>query len=378
MPSKRTFAKRLGALVAAGLGASGPIDTLTAEPPPAGTLAVDAAGEPRPAADGSSGHGTATREPRSAVGNGTYKPAAVTSRAADTVVTARLDPSLVTVTGLPGGVAAPIRDVLSRHDSVSLDRLQQVAGGAALTPDGPEGCGVAVGDIDARTLRSELAGDPDVVREPAAEAGFARFKAERADAALGVRANELVVAHGPSTSSAVAHRDAGIDGGNTGQPRRKADYGPLPSLLRGDATVCVDLGVDAREALRRTLTDAPEALRTAVDASAAVGVACSVATDGSTGESPSATPATRRRDTVDAPPMALRYGAVADPKRLDRETVEAVARAARDGDPSFSEATITRHGRTVTLDATADGDPFAPHAALAGVNVGDPEPLSDS
>jgi hypothetical protein len=308
-----------------------------------------------------------------------YKPAAVTSRGVDTVVTARFDPSLVTMTGVPQRVASPIRDLLSRYDSVSLDRLKQVAGGTALTTDAPEGCGVVVGDIDARTLRRELARDADLIQEPATKAGFTRFKSKRATTALGVRADEIVIGHASSISSAVAHRDAGISGRDVGHSRTDTDYGPLPAQLRGDATVCVDLGTETREYLRRTLSDAPEALRTAVDAAAAVGVACSVTQDGSKHtESLSATPATSHHGTADTPTTTFRYGAVADPKRLDRETAEAIARAAREGESPFSDATVSRRGRTVIIETAADGDIFAPHAELAGVTVGDIKSLSDS
>jgi len=377
MPSKRTFARRLGALVATGLGVSRPIGALTSEPPPAGTLAVNAAGDTGAAAGSSSKH-SPPQQLHSAVANGVYKPAAVTSRGVDTVVTARFDPSLITMTGVPQRVAAPIRDLLSRYDSVSLDRLQQVAGGTALTTDGPEGCGVVVGDIDARTLRRELARDADLIQEPATKAGFTRFKSKRGTTALGVHADEIVIGHASSISSAVAHRDAGISGRDTGHSRTDTDYGPLPSRLRGDATVCVDLGTETRGYLLRTLSDAPEALRTAVDAAAAVGVACSVAPDGSEPtESPSATPATSRHGTTNTLTTTFRYGAVADPKRLDRETAEAIARAAREGESSFSDATVSRHGRTVIVETVADGDIFAPHAELAGTSVDDVESLSD-
>ncbi|OYR71498.1 hypothetical protein DJ78_05140 [Halorubrum ezzemoulense] len=378
MPSKRTFARRLGALVATGLGVNRPIGALTSEPPPAGTLAINGSGETG-AATGSSAKHSPARQLHSAVANGAYKPAAVTSRGVDTVVTARFNPSLVTMTGVPQGVAAPIRDLLSRYDSVSLDRLHQVAGGTALTTDGPEGCGVIVGDIDARTLRRELTRDADLIREPATKAGFTRFKSKRTTTTLGVRADEVVIGHASSISSAVAHRDAGISGHDTEHSRTDTDYGSLPSRLHGDATVCVDLGTETREYLRRTLSDAPKALRTAVDAAAAVGVACSVTPDGSgPSKSLSATPPTSQHDTADTLMTTFRYGAVADPKRLDRETAEVIARAAREGESSFSDATVSRHGRTVILETAADGDIFAPHAELAGVTVGDVESLSDS
>ncbi|WP_317627631.1 hypothetical protein [Halorubrum sp. BOL3-1] len=144
--------------------------------------------------------------------------------------------------------------------------------------------------------------------------------------------------------------------------------------------MCVDLGTDVRKQLRRVLADAPEALRTAVNVSAAIGVALRVPSDEgvSTGSSTATGDETDRDTDAEATEIALRYGAVADPTRLDRDTAEAVARAARTADPPFADATVSRHGRTVTIDATAEGDLFASHASLAGVSIGDRVTLSDA
>jgi hypothetical protein len=69
---------------------------------------------------------------------------------------------------------------------------------------------------------------------------------------------------------------------------------------------------------------------------------------------------------------------VADPRRLDRETAEAVARAAREGETSLSDAEVTRHGRTVIVDAAAERDLFAAHASLFGGTAGDPIAVADA
>ena len=390
MPSKRTFAKRLAALAATGLGVGGPIDALTAEPPPDATLAVEPAatgagasdGEPTDDDETSGRDGAEAGGPQSAVAAGTYDPAAVASNAVDTVVTGRVDPAVLTATGLPSGVGSRLRRLLDRYESVSLAVMRQATGGAALTADGPEGCAVAVGDVDAAALAAELDADPEVTREADDGSGFTRFRARSLGSAVGVAPGELVAAYGPTAAVAAAHRDAGIggdvDGGSVdgrsvdGGARRRAgtsaSYGPLPSLLGGDATVCVDLGPDARDHLRGLLDDAPDELRTAVDASGAVGASLRV----TGGES-----ATADADP-DEPTVALRYGAVADPRRLDRETAEAVAEAARKGETSLSDASVTRHGRTVIVDGAADGDLFAAHASLFDGTVGDPIEVADA
>lgn len=369
MPSKRAFAKRLAALAATGLGVAGPIDALTSESPPGSTLAVDppepGAARTDEAAAGSTGRGS--DGPRSAVAAGSYDPAAAASRSVDTVVTGRIDPAVVAATGLPSGVGSRVRRLLGRYDSVSLGAVRRATGGAALTADGPEGCAVAVGDFDAAALVAELRADPDLSRETADGSEFARFRARSIGSAVAVAPGEVVAAYGPTPAVAASHRDAGIDDeGRRASPT--ASYGPLPSLLGGDATVCVDLGPNARGHLRSLLADAPDELRTALDASGAVGASLRVTDEGS--ESGDA--------TAGDPSVALRYGAVADPRRLDRETAEAIARAAREGETSLSDATVTRHGRTVIVDAAAESDLFASHASLFDGAVGDPVEVSEA
>lgn len=372
MPSKRAFAKRLAALAATGLGVGRPIDALTSEPPNA-TLAAEPAATGTAPADGETTSDRADAEPaetRSAVAAGAYDPTATASAAVDTVVTGRIDPTVLTETGLPSGFGRRFRRLLDRYESASLDGLRRATGGAALTADGLEGCGVAVGDVDAAALTAELDADPEVVREADDGSGFARFRARSIGSAVAVAPGELVAAHAPTPAVAAEHRDAGV-----GRDRRLAGttarYGPLPDLLGGDATVCVDLGPDARDRLLRALADAPEELRTAVNASGAVGASL-WATDKKSGGG------TAGDGGSDPPGVALRYGAVADPRRLDRETAEAIARAAREGETSLSDATVTHHGRTVIVDAAADGDLFASHASLFGTSVGDRIEVADA
>lgn len=381
MPSKRTFAKRLAALAATGLGVGGPIDAPTSEPPPGGTLAVEpTAAEARQsgAETGSDGGGPRSGGPRSAVAAGAYDPAATASNVVDTVVTGRIEPVVLTATGLPSGVGGRIRRLLDRYESVSLSALRGATGGAALTGEGPEGCAVAVGDLDAAALTAELDADPEVTREADDGSGFARFRARTLGSAVAVAPGELVAAYGPNAAVAAVHRDAGT-GGVEGGARRRADttasYGPLPSLLGGDATVCVDLGPDARDRLRTLLADAPDELRTAVDASGAVGASLRVTDEVSAAGTDASDAA---NDDADDPSVALRYGAVADPRRLDRETAEAVARVAREGEISLSDAEVTRHGRTVIVDAVAESDLFAAHASLFEANVGDTVEVADA
>ncbi|ELZ45822.1 hypothetical protein C463_05280 [Halorubrum californiense DSM 19288] len=372
MPSKRTFAKRVAALAATGLGVGGPIDALTSEPPPDATLAVEpAATGAGTTDDATSGRDGARAEgPRSAVADGTYDPAAAASNAVDTVVTGRVDPAALAATGLPSVVGSRLRRLLDRYESASLDGVRQATGGAALTADGPEGCAVAVGDVDATALVADLDADPEVTRESDDGSGFTRFRAPSLGSAVGVAAGELVAAYGPTAAVAAAHRDAGIgrdDGGAQRRAGTTGSYGPLPSLLGGDATVCVDLGPDARDHLQTVLADAPDELRTAVDASGAVGASLRVTDDESAEDAAPGDPS-----------VALRYGAVADPRRLDRETAEAIARAAREGETSLADATVTRHGRTVIVDAAAESDLFASHASLFDGTVGDPIEVADA
>jgi hypothetical protein len=373
MPSKRAFAKRLAALAATGLGTSGAIDDLTAEATPDPALAAAAGADGPPPNGDESGSGAESNEPRSAVAAGTYDPAATASVDVDTVATARMDPSVLTATGLPSGIGARVRRLLGRYESVSLGGLRTAAGSVALTADGPAGCAVAVGDVGPDGLGAELDADAEFVRESGFDSGFARFRSERVGPAVAVAPGELVVACGPTADRAAAHRDAGVDGRERRRTAATASYGPLPALLGGDAVLCVDLGPETRGRLRRALADAPAALRAAVEAAGAVGASLRV-TDGeprSDGAGPTADANRTRDGDAGGRGVELRYGAVADPRRLDGETARTIARAARDGDAALSDATVARHGRAVTVDVDAGTDPFASQATLFGVRVGD-------
>ena len=373
MPSKRAFAKRLAALAATGLGASGAIDDLTAEAPPDDALAAEASAGDAASNGDERGSDAGSNGPRSAVAAGSYDPAATASADVDTVATARMDPSVLTATGLPSGIGARVRRLLDRYESVSLGGLRTAAGSVALTADGPAGCAVAVGDVGPDGLGAELDADAEFVRESGFDSGFARFRSERVGPAVAVAPGELVVACGPTADAAAAHRDAGVNGRKRPRTAATASYGPLPSLLGGDAVLCVDLGPEIRGRLRRALGDAPAALRAAVETAGAVGASLRV-TDGEhrSDGADAVTGADRTRDgDAGGPSVGLRYGAVADPRRLDGETAEAIARAARDGDAALSGATVARHGRTVTVDVDAGTDPFASQASLFGVRVGD-------
>jgi hypothetical protein len=296
------------------------------------------------------------------------------------VAIGRLSPQVLKTTGLPSELVTRIRPLLDRYDAISLDAIQQAGGGVAFTSSGVEGCSVITGGFDAAALVAELAGDSTVRRESNVD-GFARFHAQEVNAAVAVTAGEVVTAYGSTTSVAMTHRDAGI--GTTASHQKSATtYGNLPSQLDGDAVVYINLGTDVREYLHTALSDAPESLRTAVDASGVVGVSLRVIKDtrASGADAPVTTGSTDgENDASDAnPELALRYGAVADPRQLDRETVETLTKVAREGDDSLSDATVTRHGRTVLVDATASEDLFASHASLIGATVGDAETVTDA
>lgn len=381
MPSKRTFAKRLVALATTGLAVDRPISALPSVPPDTAGSTQSAAVKLDTASDQPQrGDQQTPPEPQSAVAAGKYDPGVAATGAVDTVAIGRLSPQVLKATGLPPGIATRIRPLLGRYNAMSLDAIQQAGGGVAFTSSGPEGCSVITGSFDAAALVAELAADSTVRRESNAD-GFARFHAQEVNAAVAVTTGEVVTAYGSSTKIAMAHRDAGI--GTTASHQKPATtYGDLPSRLDGDAVIYINLGADVREHLRTALSDAPEALRTAVDASGVVGVSLRVIKDtpASGVDAPAATGSTAsENDAGPANPMlALRYGAVADPRQLDRETVETLTKVAREGDDSLSDATVTRHGRTVLVDATASDDLFASHASLIGATVRDAETVTDA
>lgn len=381
MPSKRTFAKRLVALATTGLAVDRPISALTSVPPDTAGSAQSTAVKLETASDQPQrGDQQTSSEHQSAVAAGEYDPAVTATEAVDTVAIGRLSPQVLKTTGLPSGLVTRIRPLLDRYDAISLDVIQQAGGGVAFTSSGVEGCSVITGHFDAATLVAELAADSTVHRESNVN-GFARFHAREVNAAVAVTAGEVVTAYGSTTSVAMTHRDAGI--GTTASHQKSATtYGNLPSQLDGDAVVYINLGTNVREHLHTALSDAPESLRTAVDASGVVGVSLRVIKDtrASGSDAPVTTGSTAGENEASYanPELGLRYGAVADPRQLDRETVETLTKVAREGDDSLSDATVTRHGRTVLVDATASDDLFASHASLIGTTVGDAETVTDA
>ncbi|MCG1008017.1 hypothetical protein [Halorubrum lacusprofundi] len=381
MPSKRTFAKRLVALATTGLAVDRPISALTSVPPDTGGSAQSAAVKLDTASDHPQrGDQQTSLEPQSAVAAGKYDPTVAATEAVDTVAIGRLSPQVLKTTGLPPELATRIHPLLDRYDAISLDAIQQAGGGVAFTSSGPEGCAVITGSFDAAALAAELAADSTVRRESNTD-GFARFHAQEVNAAVAVTTGEVVTAYGSTTAVAMAHRDAGI-GTTVSHQKPATTYGDLPSRLDGDAVVYINLGTDVREHLHTALSDAPEALRTAVDASGVVGVSLRMIGDRPTSEAdaPATTGSTGGENVSGhtSPAFALRYGAVADPRQLDRETVETLTKIAREGDDSLSDATVTRHGRTVLVDATASADLFASHASLIGATVRDAETVTDA
>jgi len=271
MPSKRTFAKRLVALATTGLAVDRPISALTSVPPDTGGSAQSAAVKLDTASDHPQrGDQQTSLEPQSAVAAGKYDPTVAATEAVDTVAIGRLSPQVLKTTGLPPELATRIHPLLDRYDAISLDAIQQAGGGVAFTSSGPEGCAVITGSFDAAALAAELAADSTVRRESNTD-GFARFHAQEVNAAVAVTTGEVVTAYGSTTAVAMAHRDAGI-GTTVSHQKPATTYGDLPSRLDGDAVVYINLGTDVREHLHTALSDAPEALRTAVDASGVVGV----------------------------------------------------------------------------------------------------------
>ncbi|MBP1923025.1 hypothetical protein J2751_002062 [Halorubrum alkaliphilum] len=265
----------------------------------------------------------------------------------DTVITATVDPSVVSTTGLPVPWADRLLDAQRRADGVSISDVTRLTGSAVIDEETVEGGAVARGSFDTDAVVTAVTERVGPVREHA-DGSLRRVVGVDDPFALAVDDSEVVVGYGPDADRAVEHVDAALERG-TRHEEASANYGSLPSGLEGDAVVYADLGRSGRERVRPVLADAPDALSTAVSAAGAVGIAL------------------RARQNA---PARLRYGAVADPKRLTRDRVERLAAEAERGADSLDETTITRRGRTVVVDAVADDDSLlAAHADLVGESV---------
>jgi len=265
----------------------------------------------------------------------------------DTVITATVDPAVVSTTGLPAPWATRLLDAQRRADGVSASDATRLTGSVALDEETVEGAVIALGSFDADAIVAAVTERAGSVREHADGSGR-RLVGDDDPFAVAVDDSEVVVGYGSDAGRAVEHVDAALERGRRVN-EASANYGSLPSSLEGDAVVYADLGPSGRERVRPALADAPDALSTAVSAAGAVGIAL------------------RARQGA---PTRLRYGAVADPRRLTRERVERLAAEAERGADSLDETTITRRGRTVVVDAAAGEDSlFAAHADLIGESV---------
>lgn len=361
MPSRRPLLRRVVALVTAGtaLGSiAGPVS---------GSRSTGDVSDATTAASSGPGRRSAGRR-----GGPIVPYDASTVADADTVVTAVADPSVVSSTGLPTPWAERLLAAQRDADGVSVGDATALTGSVAFDDDALEGAVVARGAFDGDAVVSAIEARAGAVTTRPAD-GTRRLRGADEPFAAAVSDATVIVGYGPTVDRAVEHVDAALDRGGPGEGL-EADYGPLPSLLAGDAVVYADLGPAGRARTRSRLADAPrvpDTVRTAVETASAIGAAIRVgdgrrvSTAGKSGSSAGSA------ETDDAT-FDLRYGAVADPRRLTRQRVERLAAEATNGEPSLADATVRRRGRTLVVDATADDDAlFAAHADLVGAAVGD-------
>ncbi len=330
MPSRRPLMKRVfalatgGTVLASALGTAAASDDTTAETPR------------RPA------------DARRSVDRSRYTPYDASIVAdGDTVLTATADPAVVSTTGLPSPLATRLLDAQRRADGVSVSDATRLTGSAVIGDETVEGAVIAFGSFDTDAVAEAVTERAESVREHA-DGSSRRLVGTDDPFAVAIDDAEVVVGYGPDADRAGEHVDAALDRVDR-RDEASADYGSLPSTLAGDAVVYADLGPAGRRRVRPHLAEAPDALSTALSVAGAAGIALRTRQDAS---------------------ASLRYGAVADPRRLTRDHVERLAAEAERGADSLDETTITRRGRTVVVDAAADNDSlFAAHADLLGESV---------
>lgn len=362
MPSRRPLLRRAVALVTAGTALGSTVA------PVSGSRSNADGSDSTTAAPSSSGRRSADRRVGPIV---PYDASTVAD--ADTVVTAVADPSVVSSTGLPAPWAERLLTSQRDADGVSVGNATAITGSVAINDDDAlEGAVVARGTFDADAVVSAIEANGETApTRPTDETR--RLRGTDEPFAAAVSDATVIVGYGGTADRAVEHVNAALDRGGR-RERVEADYGSLPSLLAGDAVVYADLGPAGRARTRSRLSAAPrvpDTLRTAVETASAVGAAIRVA-DGRRASIAGKSAGSAGSGETDDASIALRYGAVADPRRLTRQRVERLAAEATNGEPSLADATVRRRGRTLVVDAAADDDAlFAAHADLVGAAVED-------
>ncbi|SMO82834.1 hypothetical protein [Halorubrum cibi] len=266
----------------------------------------------------------------------------------DTVVTAAVDPAVVSTVGLPEPWSTRLSAATERAD-VSLADVDAVAGSVALSGSSVEGAVVARGSFDPDRLAAAVEGRGrwSTARTRRTAGVTRRFRGRGEPYAVAVNETELVVGYAPDVDRAADHVDAAVrrtrDGSATGKrsttgqrsstgQRSATGYGSLPSLLSGDVTVYANLGESGRNRLRSALSGAPDSLEATVEAAGSIGVALGVDGGGDGGTD-------------------LRYAATLDPTRLTRDRLRRLSGGV-DSEGALDDATVGFRGRTVVVDAT--------------------------
>ncbi|MFC5277975.1 hypothetical protein ACFPM1_04220 [Halorubrum rubrum] len=281
----------------------------------------------------------------------------------DTVVTAVVDPAVVSAIGLPAPWSTRLSAAMARAN-VSLADVDSIAGSAALSETEREGAVVVRGSFDPDGLSAavEDRGRWTTARSRRSGRPVRRFRGRGEPYAVAASDGMLVVGYAPAIDRAASHVDAAVEraraaGSLDGEPTdgAAAGDGSLPALQSGDVAVHADIGESGRNRLRSALSGGPETLRASVEAAGSIGVALDV--DGGGGGTD------------------LRYAATLDPTRLTRDRVRRLSGGV-DAEGALDDATVGFRGRTVVVDATPTReDLFAVHDDL--LSGGDGSPTDD-
>lgn len=227
-----------------------------------------------------------------------------------TVLTATVDPALLSVTGLPTAAVPLYSDFRRRYESVSLADVDRLAGTAIVS--GTRllgGAGTACGSFDVREVADELQANGDFERAErgdeqrnTTESTGPRWRAERRDdnrsngrrqnddsngqvlfrespaTIVGLEPSRLDVTHGQGRAHAADHfRTARRQSATAVAGERSATE--LAGVLGGDAVAHVTLGDKTRERLLAELPGAARDVATVVRATRSAGVAIRGGTD---------------------------------------------------------------------------------------------------
>lgn len=246
----------------------------------------------------------------------------------ETIVTARIDPAIRDVIGVPDAGTPMWNDLTARYPSIDAGTFDSVSVNICLEGETVlSGCAIAKGQFDIEAFRRELTNQH--ARAFGAGSGWSdRFVLPRSPYGIGITETTLAVSYGQTDTEALSY----VDTVNKSGYGTHGEHSVAPAALEGDAVSYATLGSRTRSHLLDRIDDSQTDIQTVLRNTEATGVAL----------------------TVDPTRSRIEYGFVTDPTSVSASDVSAVAGRLLGDNDSLGVESVTRSGRMIVVEAAAE------------------------